>query len=145
VWLRPLYKPQPGHRFLWTVVGLSLVVPWLLAVWPASLPADAATLAAGAAGDLQRAANCFGYGTLTALPALLLVAGLGRRQTGYPGFGLLPATAAALAGLFGLALHCPEATSSHLLMGHAPIAWALPLLLVLLRRRPRRGIAARRA
>jgi hypothetical protein len=73
----------------------------------------------------------------------VLVAGLGRREAGFPGFAFLPATASALAGLLGLHLHCPEVSPIHLLLGHAPIALVLPLLLVLvgrLRRGRRRAL-----
>jgi hypothetical protein len=129
-WLRPLYRPQPSHRILWGVLALALTLPWAMALFPAAL----AVSAEHATGELRRAASCFIYGTLTAAPALVLVAGLGRRGTGFPGFALLPAAAAALAGLLGLHLHCPEVSPVHLLLGHAPIALVLPLLLALVGR-----------
>ena len=142
LWLRPLYRPQPSHRMLWTVLALALVLPWAMALYPAALAAPAEHL--GSPGELRKAANCFLYGTLTAAPALVLVAGLGRRGEGFPGFALLPAIAAALAGLLGLHLHCPEVSPVHLLLGHAPIALVLPSLLVIvgLLRRGRRRVAS---
>jgi predicted anti-sigma-YlaC factor YlaD len=138
LWLRPVYKRQPGHLMLWAALALALALPWVLSGLPAALPANAHPVLARVASEWRRAANCFAYGSLTALPALLVVTGLGRRRAGFPGFAILPATAAALAGLLGLQLHCPEASPTHLLLGHAPIAWALPLLLILARVR-RRG------
>lgn len=129
VWLRPLHKRQPGHGLLVALLGLGLALPWVLSALPAAVP----TLASSAGTALGRAARCFVFGSLTATPALVLLAGLGRRTTGWPGFAVLPAAAAALAGLLGLALHCPDASPAHLLAGHAPIAFALPLVLLLLR------------
>jgi len=131
IWLRPLYKPQPNHRVLWAVLGLGLALPWILSLQPAALSEQTPAASVAAASDLSRAARCFFFGTEMALPALLMLATLGRRHSGFPGFAILPATAAALAGLVGLELHCPVASPSHLLMGHAPIAVVLPLLLLL--------------
>ena len=139
LWLRPLYRRQPGHCALWCVLGLGLALPWALSLLPAALPERLSPSLVGETGELERAMSCFGFGALTALPALLVVAGLGRRRTGLPGFALLPAVAAALAGLVGLELHCPIASPAHLLMGHAPIAWTLPLLLLLVGLRRRSG------
>jgi len=139
LWLRPLYQRQPSHRVLLAALLLALALPWALAMLPPALPTAILAAQAAARSDVQRAASCFLFGAMTAMPALVVVAGLGRRRAGFPGFVLLPATAAALAGLLGLELHCPETAPAHLLMGHAPIAVALPLLLLLisLRRRAR--------
>lgn len=130
MWIRPLHRPQPNHRVLWAVLGGGLVFPWILSSLPAALPEPPTVFLAGSS-DLSRAGSCFLFGAATALPALLMLAGLGRRRSAFPGFAILPATAAALAGLVGLEIHCPIASPSHLLMGHAPIALALPLFLVL--------------
>jgi Zn-finger nucleic acid-binding protein len=130
IWIRPLYKPQLAPGILWAVLALALALPWALAAFPAALPGEGPIAPFGAPGELRRAASCFLFGTMTALPALVVVAGLGRRSAGLPGFALLPATAAALAGLLGLHLHCPEVSPAHLLLGHATVALALPLLLV---------------
>ena len=132
IWIRPLYKPQPAPGILWAVLALALALPWALAAFPATLPGDALAAPSGVPGDLRRAASCFLFGTMTAMPALVILTGLGRRSAGLPGFGLLPATAAALAGLLGLHLHCPEVSPAHLLLGHAPVALALPLPLLIL-------------
>jgi predicted anti-sigma-YlaC factor YlaD len=137
LWLRPLYKRQPSHRTMLAVLALSLALPWVVASLPPAL-AEAPAMAPGAPGALHRALSCFGYGTMTAAPVLIIVVGFGRRSGGFPGFALLPAVASALAGIIGLELHCPDASPSHLLAGHAPIVLALPLLL-LLASRFRRG------
>lgn len=137
LWLRPLFKPQPNPAKLAMVLALALAVPLTLALLPPALPV--AVQGPLAHGALRRAAGCLIFGSLIATPALLLLLGLGRRAAGPSGFAVLPATAAALAGLFGLELHCPDASPTHLIMGHAPIALLLPLLLVGLRR-----LAARR-
>lgn len=126
LWIRPLYKPQPSYRALVALVILALAVPWGLALLPPALPPP------GPGADaLAAAAGCFFFGSLIALPALVLVLAIGRRPSGLPGFALLPATAAALAGIFGLELHCPNTSPVHLAMGHAPIAVALPLVLLI--------------
>jgi hypothetical protein len=130
LWLRPLYRPQPNHRVLWAVLGIGLVLPWILSSLPTALP-DLPTASLAGSHQLSRAGSCFFFGVATALPALLMLIGLGRRRSAFPGFAILPATAAALAGLVALEIHCPVASPSHLLMGHAPVALALPLLLVL--------------
>jgi hypothetical protein len=130
LWLRPLYKRQPGHLLLLAVLGLGLALPWLLAAMPATLAESGQTLPGGPS-QLRRALSCFGYGSMTAAPVLIVVAGLGRRSSGYPGFSILPAVAGALVGILGLELHCPEVSPAHLLAGHAPIVLALPVLLLL--------------
>lgn len=131
LWLHPLHRRQPSHRVLWAVLAFALVLPWSMSIYPAALPDGG--LAAGVVppSELRRALACFVFGTLTATPALVVMFGIGRRAAGFPGFSLLPAVAAALAGVLGLHLHCPEASSGHLLLGHASITWALPLLLTL--------------
>jgi hypothetical protein len=130
LWLRPLYKRQPGHRVLLAVLGFGVALPWLLASLPAALAQSGQPLAGGPS-ELHRALACFSYGSVTAAPVLIIVAGLGRRSGGYPGFSILPAVASALVGILGLQLHCPEASPTHLLAGHAPVVLALPLLLLL--------------
>lgn len=131
LWLRPLNRPQPRHRVLWAVLLLALVLPSAVAIAPAALPDSGHAAGIVPSGELHRALACFLFGTLTAAPALAVAVGLGRRASGFPGFSLLPAVAAALAGVLGLHLHCPEVAFDHLLLGHVSIVWALPLLLAL--------------
>ena len=113
------------------VLLLALALPLALAALPAALPSSAASPASPDA--VQGAARCLGFGSAIAMPVLVFLVAMGRRHAGPPGFGALPAVAAALAGVLGLELHCPDASPSHLMMGHAPIMLILLLLLLLAR------------
>ena len=136
LWIRPLFKPQPGALVSRIMLASALALPLALAALPAALPASSASLGVGE--QLHRAAGCFLFGSMIAMPALVLLVGVGRRSSGSLEFIMLPAVAAALAGLFALELHCPDAYPGHLLLGHAPIVWILPVLLLALRRLGRR-------
>jgi predicted anti-sigma-YlaC factor YlaD len=126
LWLRPLFRRQPHRATSWIIATSAFAVPLALTALPPALP-----IAAEASDHLiDRAMRCLLFGSMTALPALLILVGVGRRSVGPRGFGLLPATAAALAGIVGLELHCPDASPAHLLVGHASIVWVLPLLLL---------------
>ncbi len=131
LWLRPLYRRQLGYGLLFAFLAAGLLLPWLLAALP---PARANTLwlqTVVPGGLHPHAAGCFAFGSALALPVVVVIAGLGRRGRSVPGFMILPAVAGALTGLVGLELHCPDASPSHLLAGHAPIAVVLPLLFYL--------------
>jgi predicted anti-sigma-YlaC factor YlaD len=129
LWLRPLFRRQPHRAVSWIAATLALAVPLALTALPPALP-----IAAEASHHvLGRAMRCLLFGAMMALPALVVLVGLGRRSAGPRGFGLLPATAAALAGIVGLELHCPDASPAHLLLGHASIVWVLPMLLLIAR------------
>jgi len=132
LWLRPLFKRQPSDGVSWLVSSVALALPLALAALPAALPGTATDLAPK--DVLHRAASCLLFGSTIAMPAFLLLVGLGRRPAGPRGLSVMPAAAAALAGIVGLALHCPDASPGHLLVGHAPIVWILPLLLLAVRR-----------
>jgi hypothetical protein len=137
LWIRPLFRRQPHPAASWIVASFALALPVALAALPPALPASAAHVGPGA--TIHRATSCLLFGSMMAMPAFLLLLGVGRRSTGPRGFSALPATAAALAGVFGLELHCPDTTPLHLIMGHASIVWLLPLLLMVVRQRSRRG------
>lgn len=127
VWLRPLHRPRPQIWVVLSILGLGLFVPWLLAALP---PAHANQV--GVTNNfVYQAAACFLFGTAIALPVMVAVWSLGHRSQGVLGFGMLPAIVAAMAGLIGLELHCPITSPGHLLLGHAPIALALPVLIQL--------------
>jgi len=127
LWLRPMYRPPLPSWLVPGLVALALLLPWLLAALP---PAHAYAQQPWPA-VLHQASGCFLMGSAIALPAIFVLAGVGRRRQGSIGFALLPALVAALASLIGLQLHCPITAPAHLLVGHAPIAWTLSALLLL--------------
>jgi hypothetical protein len=140
LWLRPMHKVQPHARTLLIILGVALLLPWLLAILPLIEGTALSSPTPTAHGAAFRAAVCFTLGSTLALPVIVVVGLLGRRGRRIPGFGLLPATAGALAGLVGLELHCPDASPTHLLGGHATIAMALPLIALLFFSRDRKVV-----
>ncbi len=108
VWLRP------------ALVALALVVPVLLAWAP---QANHAPLAYAPPGKsfLHMAFGCFAFGTVLALPALVLLWMVDR--VGHRSFrlALLAAAIGGLVGNLALQIHCPVTDPDHLLLGHATI------------------------
>jgi hypothetical protein len=127
LWLRPIYRPSLPRWVPRSLLALALLLPWLLA----ALPAAHAYVHQPWQTVLHQASGCFLMGSAIALPAIVVLAGVGRRRQGWPGFAILPALVAAPASLIGLQLHCPNTAPAHLLLGHAPIALALSILLLL--------------
>jgi predicted anti-sigma-YlaC factor YlaD len=131
LWLRPMHRVQPQAGAILIILAAALLLPWVLAALPLVEGTFAGSPAPTAHGPAFRAAACFAFGSALALPVIAVVGLLGRRGRPIPGFGLLPATVGALAGLVGLELHCPDASPMHLLAGHATIALVLPLVVLL--------------
>ena len=130
-WLLPLYRPRPRNAALLAPVVLGILVPCLLAVWPA-IPSPAPT---AAPPFVKSAAACFTLGLIAALPVLFVLLRLGRGGVASASLLVLPAVAAALAALVGLELHCSNGSRMHLLVGHAPLVVVLPLALLLAKRK----------
>jgi len=103
------------------ILALALAVPAL-----AAFVRTATTLApaADAATFVHQAWSCFGYGALLTAP-LLAVLWLMDRGAGSPSRVFYSAAVAGLAANAALTLHCPNASSAHLLVGHATIGLAL--------------------
>ena len=120
--LRPLSKPAGASRLgrLLVVAGLATAVGFALAPVAAG---ESLTKTGMMFGPMVVA--CFGFGSMFALP--LLVLGWALDRGGYlVGSRLLLAGAAAgLAGNLFLELHCDIQLPAHLLMGHTTVVVAL--------------------
>jgi hypothetical protein len=68
-----------------------------------------------------RALQCFGYGSLMGVPALLAVLLFHRGGALDRGVWMLGVCLAGAAGNLALHLHCPLVDTTHLLVGHASI------------------------
>lgn len=115
--LWPLHRARPPRAVGAALLTLAVGIPVLAALWP---PPPSAIVASQAGGLL--ALKCFGLGSLTALPVLLVVRGADRAPWGVS--VVLAGAAAGLAGTAGLALGCPHSHPLHLLLGHATVAAA---------------------
>lgn len=121
VLVAPLGRPRPaaGTREALAWVALSLPLAYALASsrTPRATP--------GELGFAEQAFACFAYGSVLALPFLVVVWTLDRSDR--PRLMLL-AGMAGVAGLVAnsaLALHCPNTSPLHLATGHATIGAAL--------------------
>jgi hypothetical protein len=119
----PLGRPRPPSS-----VRMSLVVSAVALPLGYALGASNAA-ASGASSDFAiQAFGCFAYGTLLALPFLLVVLSLDRSER--PSSSLLVGFggAAGLVANVALGLHCPNTELGHLALGHASIGGMLAVL-----------------
>lgn len=123
--LRPLQRAPPP-RWLWIgLVASALIVPLVIAAGPQVHTAHALANRGAGADLIPRALRCFLYGGLLAVPLLLLVFALDRREhRSWPSL-LLAAASGGLAANLSLQCHCPITHPFHLLAGHVTIAVAL--------------------
>jgi len=126
--LRPLHRAPPRRGAFVGLVVAIVGVPLLLAALPEASTGHAASH--GGLGDelLPRAWACFAYGSVLALPALLLGALLDRDALRQPLAFLAAIGAPAVVANLALQLHCPLTHPAHLLLGHAAISVAFVLL-----------------
>lgn len=125
---RPPHKAPP-RTGPWAL-ALALAVPVALAVLPAAHTAGHDVTLPFA----QSALACFGFGTITGLPALFLAWVVERQDPQPMARALLAAATAGLVGNMTLQAHCPITTPLHLLVSHAVIGAVLVTLLWLKRR-----------
>lgn len=129
--LRPLHLPPlPRGAGAGLLAGATAAV-LLLALLPAAHQSHPASLVGGGDDLAKRALACLMLGLVLSLPILLACWLLERR-----GHVVTSAvTAAGLAGVVGLQLHCPIVTNVHLVAGHATVVFALMVLTIPLLRR----------
>lgn len=132
--LRPMHRPitAAGHGVAFA--GVLVVVA--LAALPAAHADHVASLAGDGADLLARAAGCFAFGTLCAVPTwigLRLLARDGDRPGGRAG---IIAAASATVGIAGVYLHCPIVHHAHLWLGHVTVLLLPWLWAVVVARRP---------
>jgi len=120
-------KRLPAEGILAAALAVPFVAAFVRTATSVVPAADAATFA-------RQAWSCFSYGALLTVPLVeilwLMDRGAGPRSRVYQG-----AAAAGLAANAALTLHCANATSAHLLVGHATIGIALAVVAVLVMRR----------
>jgi hypothetical protein len=120
VLVAPLGRPRSA-RTREVLVGLTLALPLAYALASSSTPETSNS----ELGFAQQALGCFVYGSVLALPFIVVVWTLDRSDqralvllTGMAGVAGLVANGA-------LALHCPNTEPLHLAVGHATIGSAL--------------------
>lgn len=108
------YHRRPMGARSWAVIGISLGIPTVLAIFPDLWATGPGVTAAGAE-------RCFAFGSLNAF-AVAAVVWLFQRGSRPAGWRLgAAACAGGLAGFASLQLHCPSRDVSHLLIGHAAV------------------------
>jgi hypothetical protein len=135
--LRPLQRP-PGSRNVWTLLLVAgLLWPVVVGLLPAAHQAHAASVQGTGAMLAQKAAACFVFGLVFALPVLVLAWLFNRSPRHYrlSTQALLAAVVAGLGGNLALQAHCPITGQEHLLVGHATVAPALVAACLLARLR----------
>ena len=115
----------PSGRLAAALVGLTILVPVLLAVLPQVHTDHPASLLGVGSDFLRRAVGCLVWGLMMGAPTAI-IAFLARRDGGgEPRRDLLLAGAAGLAGVIALDVHCPITDGNHLLLGHATVVVAV--------------------
>ena len=136
--LRPEQRQAMGARRLRLLTAAGLAVPVVLAMPQAHDLVHLHPESFLGTGDdfIPRAFGCFMYGLITALPFVVLMLLLDRKEARSIRDIVLFAAAGGLAGNLTLLLHCPLVSRAHLLAGHVPVALGfLALLLVAAARR----------
>ncbi len=120
--LRPLHRPAPANRAgrLLIVAGLAAAAGFALAPSFAGTP-----LFETGDGFAGAAMACFMFGSVLAVPLLLLGWALDRGGYLVGSRLLLAGAAAGLAGNLFLELHCAIALPAHLMLGHVTVVLAL--------------------
>jgi hypothetical protein len=121
--IAPLGRPSPAVGVRLGLIGAALVLPlgYALTATAPSGPTNGSAFAV-------QAFACFLYGSLLALPFLLVLWALERRDR--PWLSVLTGVGgvAGLVANIALALHCANTEPAHLAVGHATIGATLALL-----------------
>jgi hypothetical protein len=140
--LRPLQVRALPAGYRIAIAAAAVIMPFVIAAAPAAHAAHASSLGGVGDGLLQRAAQCFAFGSALALPPLVLLWALDRGAHRSWLEALSAAGAAGLVGIVALELHCPLTHPAHLVAGHATVGAMLVLAYGLVTWL-RRGAAAR--
>jgi hypothetical protein len=130
VWfaLLPAYKPTPQQVVIVGLAALGLALPFVQGLLPIAHDLHAMSLQ-GAGDDLvSKAVACFVFGSILAIPPLVIVALLDRDRQASGFRRLFTALCGGMAGLLALQLHCPITQPIHLIWGHAPVAAGMVLM-----------------
>jgi hypothetical protein len=119
--IAPLGRPRPGARTRGALVWLAVSLPLVYAL----LSSSTTGRSTGDRGFFEQALACFAYGSVLAVPFVIVLWTLDRSDrarlvllTGLAGVAGLVANAA-------LALHCANTEPLHLAAGHGTIGSAL--------------------
>jgi hypothetical protein len=130
VWiaLLPAYKPTPQRVVIVGLAALGLALPFVQGLLP--MAHDLHTMSLQGAGDdlLSKAVACFTFGSIVAIPLVVIVALLDRDRQGSGFRRLFTALCGGLAGILALQLHCPITQPIHLIWGHATVATGMVLM-----------------
>jgi hypothetical protein len=145
VWwmLRPLHRRQGSNWMRWVGAVVAIGYPFLVALAGPAHQAHPASLEGVGADFASRAMACFLYGSVLALPFVLMAWASDRWDHRRLGRLLLVAAGGGVVGNFVLHLHCPLTDPMHILVGHALIGVAYAVVyaaigLILVARRPKR-------
>jgi hypothetical protein len=133
--LWPLSRREPGSAALFALGAVALLLPVAVAVLPSPYthaPEVCVGAPFGEPGFWASVGECLAFGVVLGAPFFVLLWLLERRDGPDRGRGLLLAGAAGLAGVLALLLHCPLVSTSHLLLGHATVPFALLVLAILI-------------
>jgi len=124
VWyaLLPAYKPTPQRIAIVALAILGLGLPFVQGLLP--MAHDLHPMSLRGAGDdlVSLAVACFVFGSVVAIPLVVVVALLDRDQQNSRFRLLFTALCGGSAGIIALQLHCPITQPVHLLWGHATVA-----------------------
>jgi hypothetical protein len=123
--LRPLQRALSPRWQRYALTAAALALPVILAARPQAHLDHPLSVAGTGADFLPRAAACFSYGSLLAIPLVVLCWALDRGEHRSLPNALLAAAAAGIGANLALELHCPITHPLHLLAGHASVGLAL--------------------
>jgi hypothetical protein len=132
VWtgLRPIHRPALPRLVPWGAVLFGAVAVAVVASLPAAHTSHPASLGGTGPDFVRSAVACFVFGTVTAIPVLVLARVSMRDDARLWSFGALLGVLAAVVGNATLYLHCPIVAPQHLWAGH--VAVLIPFVAVAL-------------
>ena len=120
--LLPAYKPTPQRITIMAIASLGVALPFVQGMLPIAHELHPVSLQ-GAGDDLVNlAVKCFVFGSIVAIPLVVVVALLDRDKQATTFRKVFTALCGGSAGIIALQLHCPITQPIHLIWGHATVA-----------------------
>jgi hypothetical protein len=125
--LSPLHQPISSVS-KWTPASLALGLPLIIAATAPAHVTEYVQMSPALPMFMTQAGLCLRYGTLLALPGILILLGMDRQQGRGRYFLTIIATLGGAVGNFVLLLHCANEDPAHQLLGHATVGLVLFVL-----------------